>query len=159
MPSNPENLLPLLGRELSLVRDLVHDLVACRKAFIKMDLEEIHTHVAKQAALCEDLRRTRAERAESWQTTFPGAGQSSAEQGLRVGLTDLDPALASRIREVITQLSLAENEIRNLNQVHRCMLAGSKRTLNVLTNALLGLLPTYTLPQAIDPLAYRGAQL
>ena len=152
------NLTDTIERELNLLRELAGDLIACRTAFTGMDLDAIHMHVAKQAMLCEKLQKVEAERATAWQTGAQRGGLPTPGGAVRAWIQSLDPPVAARLRELLTELVVAEGEVRNLNRVHTLLIDGSRKTLNVLTNALAAFNPTYAAPAASKPLASVGAQ-
>lgn len=158
MPREIAQLTQTIQAELSLLRELAGDLIACRKSFVGMDLEAIYAHVAKQSALCEKLQLISRERVAAWQAQFPGHTQPSSEPDLVAWLESLDPEIGRRMRELLTQLALAEGEVRNLNHIHTLFLNGSRRTLNVLANALTAFSPTYSQPTASKTLASAGTR-
>jgi hypothetical protein len=148
MPPEIAHLTKTIQAELSLLRELAGDLIACRKSFAGMDLEAIYEHVARQALLCEKLQLIGRERLTAWQAEFAGRSQPANATDLRVWIESLEPDLGRNMRELLTQLALAEGEVRNLNHVHTLFLNGSRRTLNVLANALAAFSPTYSQPAA-----------
>jgi hypothetical protein len=152
MPAEIAKLTRTIQEELGLLRELAGDLMACRQAFTGMDLDSIYTHVAKQATLCEKLQVVGQERAAAWKAEFAGRSHPANETDLRVWLASLDPEIGRHMRELLTELALAEGEVRNLNHVHTLFLNGSRRTLNVLANALAAFSPTYAPPQATKAL-------
>jgi len=158
MPREIAQLTQTIQAELSLLRELAGDLIGCRKAFIGMDLEEIYVHVAKQAALCDKLQLIGRERVSAWQAEFAGCPQPSSEPDLVAWLESLDPEIGRRMRELLTQLALAEGEVRNLNHIHTLFLNGSRRTLNVLANALTAFSPTYSQTPAGKSVAGAGTR-
>jgi hypothetical protein len=57
---------------------------------------------------------------------------------------------------VLTALAVAEGEIRHLNHSHMVLLDGTKRTLNILSNAMATLSPIYGPPRAGNGLQRTG---
>lgn len=150
-------LLAALEYQLKLLRQLGAELAACRPAFGTMDLEAIYSHISSQSAICEKLQKVEEERASSWQAASSRFGLPSINGDLLAWAGSLEPEIADRFRRVLTELALAEAEVRHLNQIHTVLLDGSRRTLNVLANALSAFSPTYTLPPAVQSvLEYRS---
>jgi len=145
------SLLAALDHQLSLLRQLSAELVACRPAFGTMNLEAIYSHISAQAAICEKLQRAEEERASAWQKASLKLDRPSVNGDLRRWVDVLEQDMVDRFRRVLTELALAEGEVRRLNQIHTVLVDGSRRTLNVLANALSAFSPTYTLPPAILP--------
>jgi len=158
MPPEIAKLTQTIQLELGLLRELASDLIACRTAFTGMDLDSIYLHIAKQAKLCEKLQTVGQERSTAWQAEFTGQGQPIDEKELRNWLDGLDPATGRQMRELLTQLALAEGEVRNLNRVHTLFLNGSRRTLNMLANALAAFSPTYSQPAATRTMMGAGTR-
>ncbi|MBZ5503160.1 MAG: hypothetical protein LAN59_13140 [Acidobacteriia bacterium] len=144
-------LVEVLERQLSLIRELASDLIACRASYVAMDLDGIYQHVAVQDALCEKLRQAAAQRSIAWQSAAAAMGLSSAGDAPGTWIASLDPELAARLRRVLTELALTEGQVRHLNQVHLTVVEGSRRTLSVLANALAAFAPIYA-PPAATPL-------
>jgi hypothetical protein len=152
------SLLASLDRQLKIFRQLSAELVACRPAFEAMDLEAIYSHISTQAAICKELQKVEEERAISWQAASSKLGLPSANGDLRGWAGKLEPELTDRFRRVLTELALVEGEVRYLNQIHTVLLDGSRRTLNVLANALSAFSPTYTLPPAVQSVLGQRSQ-
>ncbi|HXZ11169.1 MAG TPA: hypothetical protein VEG64_02145 [Candidatus Sulfotelmatobacter sp.] len=153
-----ESLAVTIERELSLLRELAGDLIDCRKAFTGMDLDGIYTHVAKQALLCDKLQKAEEERVRIWQQEVAKTSAPAAGADLRAWIERQDPAVALRLRALLTELVVAEGEVRNLNRVHRLLIDGSRKTLKVLTNALAAFHPTYPAPPTAKPFSTAGAR-
>jgi hypothetical protein len=158
MPPATTNLTETIERELSLLRELAGDLIACRSAFVGMDIEAIYAHIGRQAKLCEKLRLAGQERASAWQAEFKPSMKPQGNKDIRSWIKSLDPAVGQRMRELLTELALAEGEVRNLNRVHTLFLEGSRRTLNVMANALAVFAPTYTPPAASNVMTGAGTR-
>lgn len=158
MPPATTNLSETIECELSLLRELAGDLIACRSAFVGMDIEAIYAHIGRQAKLCEKLRQAGQERARAWQAEFKSPMQPQGKKDIRSWIKSLDPAVGQRMRELLTELALAEGEVRNLNRVHTLFLEGSRRTLNVVANALAVFAPTYGPPAASNAMRDAGTR-
>jgi hypothetical protein len=130
------SLTDTIERQLGVLRELAGDLIACRPAFTGMDLDAIHMHIARQARICDKLQKAEVERARAWQEGAARAGALTPGGDLRAWIQSLDPPVALRLRGLLTDLVVAEGEVRNLNRVHTLLIDGSRKTLNVLTNAL-----------------------
>jgi len=156
MPASPTKLTETIERELRLLRELAGDLIACRTAFVGMDLDAMYGYIGKQASLCERLKAAGQERVQAWNEEFAGRRQPADEKDLRCWIESLEPATGRRVKELLTELALAEGEVRNLNRVHTQFLDGSRRTLNVLANALAIFAPTYAQPSGSKAAAGSG---
>ena len=139
-------LVSTFERQLSLLTELEHELVACRAAFTGMDIDKIYGHLAKQAMLCEKLREVKAENAVAWQAASQIVPLPAEGIDLAALIKTLEPSLANRLRQILTKLALAEGNVRHLNHVHQVYIDGSRRTLNILSNALASATPTYQAP-------------
>ena len=148
MAPNPTELGELIRRELVLLRDLSADLIACRKAFTGSDLERIYEHISRQAALSEKLTAAQQDRLKAFHalSANPPDLNATANFTLRSAMDSLDAPSVAHLRILLTELALAEGEVRNLNRVHTLLLEGSRRTLNILSNALAAFAPTYPQP-------------
>ena len=147
MAPNATSLGDSIRRELLLLRDLATDLIASRKAFTGNDIERIYEHISRQADLSEKLAKAQQDRARVWNASpIAPPGIVPAESNLRTSLETLDAPTSADLRALLTELALAEGEVRNLNRVHSLLLDGSRRTLNVLSNALAAFAPTYSQP-------------
>lgn len=137
-----------IRRELLLLRDLAGDLIACRKAFTGSDLDRIYEHISRQADLSDKLAIAQKDRLRVWNSIAvpPVNGSDPEEPNLRSSMDSLDPQTAAHLRSLLTELALAEGEVRNLNRVHSVLLDGSRRTLNILSNVLAAFAPTYPQP-------------
>lgn len=141
--SEMDCLVSTFERQLALLLELENELVACRAAFTGMDIDKIYGHLAKQAMLCEKLREAKAENAIAWHAASQLVRIPAENMDLPSLINTLEPALARRLREILTKLALAEGNVRHLNHVHRVYIEGSNRTLNILSNALASISPTY----------------
>ena len=149
MPPDVTELGDSIRRELLLLRDLAGDLIACRKAFTGSDLDRIYEHISRQADLSSKLIVAQKERLRVWNAIAAAAINGSdhrEEPNLRSSMDSLDAPTAAHLRSLLTELALAEGEVRNLNRVHSLLLEGSRRTLNILSNALAAFAPTYAPP-------------
>jgi hypothetical protein len=148
MAPNLSELGESIRRELVLLRDLSADLIASRKAFVGSDLERIYEHISRQAALSEKLTAAQQNRLKAFHALSADSPDSLAAPNstLRSAMDALDAPTAAYLRGLLTELALAEGEVRNLNRVHSLLLDGSRRTLNILSNALAAFAPTYSQP-------------
>ncbi len=140
------SLVGILEKQLRLLRELTSDLVACRTAYVSMDLEAIYQHVATQAALCDQLRQLEDERRLVWQAACLASGVDPNQCDLATLIGKLERGISARVREVVTELALAEGELRHINRAHMVLVDGSRRTLGILANVLASFAPTYTRP-------------
>jgi len=147
------SLVGTLEKQLRLLRELSSELVACRTAYVAMDIESIYQHIATQTALCDQLQRLESDRKMAWRVTCQAVGIDPGASDLRTLVSRLDPKIGSAMREVVTKLALAEGELRHLNRAHTVLVDGSRRTLSILGNVLASFAPTYTRPSAPEPAA------
>jgi prepilin-type processing-associated H-X9-DG protein len=140
------SLMETLERKLGLFRELTSELVEARPAFVKMELDEIYSHISRQKDLCEQLRQTEESSDAAWKAVRPPADDVPHDRELPVWLNSLDVESADQFRRLLTDIALAEGELRHQNRINITLVDGSRRTLNVLENALAAFSPTYTLP-------------
>ncbi|HEY6466021.1 MAG TPA: hypothetical protein VIY69_08525 [Candidatus Acidoferrales bacterium] len=139
-------LLGILEKQLRLFRELSGDLVACRTAYVAMNLDAIYQHIGTQSAICDQLRDIDRERKIAWCATCAASGVDPDAADLRELTTRIDTGIGEAMRDVVTKLALAEGELRNLNRAHTVLIDGSRRTLAVLGNVLASFSPTYARP-------------
>lgn len=147
------NLTGILERKLSLLHELTEELGACRAAFVGMDLEAIYAHNAKQIAICEKLREIESDRAVAWRAVSASSSEPANNGTLSSWIQSLEPDSGNRLRRVLTSLAVAEGEVRHVNHVHSVLLDGTKRTLNVLANAMATLSPMYAAPSILTEIS------
>ena len=148
MNASPEsaNLLGILDRQLHAVQELSAELVACRTAFVAMDVEAIYRHTAIQTALCDSLRTLEEQRNVAWRAACCAAGVDPAAGNVSSLVALLDPRVGMAIRDIVTKLVLADGELRRLNRANTILIDGSRRTLTILGNVLASFAPMYASP-------------
>lgn len=146
---NLETLRENLERRLGLFRALTQELIESHPAFMKMELDEIYRHIGKQTDICELLRRTDETAAAAWKAVRPEEGSAPHDEELSTWVNGLDVRSADQFRRLLTDIALAEGELRHQNRIHITLVDGSRRTLNVLGNALAAFSPTYALPSSL----------
>ena len=139
-------LLGTLEKQLRLFRELSADLVACRTAYVAMNLDAIYQHIATQTAICGQLRQIEDERKVAWRAACLASELDPEKSDLRELTMRLNPNVAEPMRDVVTKLAIAEGELRNLNRAHAVLIDGSRRTLAILGNVLASFAPTYVRP-------------
>ena len=149
----------VLQKQLHLLRELAGDLVASRACYVAMDLDGMYAHTARQASLCEDLRQVRHERNSAWLAACTEAGLDASLIDLHDLISRIDAPIGARMRQIATELALAEGELRNLNRANSVLLEGSRRTLGILANVLASFAPTYSRPDLSGPALAGGARL
>lgn len=144
--------------QVRLLRELASDLNACRGAYAAMDLDAIYRHVASQTSLCERLRQVDLERAAAWRAAHAalrpqanGRAGADASADLKDWIASVDTGLAERLRRALTDMAIAEGQVRHLHRAHAVMLEGSRRTIEMLANALAMFSPTYAAPRCVLP--------
>ena len=149
-PAELNNLTESLERKLVLLRELAEELATCRPAFMTMDLDGIYLHITKQTAICEQLRITDEAIDATWKTATAILGLPSIDGDLRAWMGKIGAEKTNRFRQVLTEFAVAEGEVRHQNRLHITLVDGSRRTLNVLGNALAAFSPTYALPRGLQ---------
>lgn len=152
-------LADLLERKLKLLHELSEELTACRSAFVSMDLEAIYAHISAQTFTCQQLKVVEDERSAVWSALSASPSEPINAGTLSSWIKSLDPESGNRLRRVLTALAVAEGEIRHLNHSHTVLLDGTKRTLNILSNAMATLSPIYGPPRARNELQSAGRRL
>jgi len=157
-PSEIVQLTDAVEAQVRLLGELAGDLSDCRRAYAAMDLDAIYAHVAAQTSLCDRLRQAEASRAAAWQAVCValrahsnGSGARDVGAGLQEWIANVDPALAHRLRRALTEMALAEGQVRHLHRTHAVMLEGSRRTIDMLANALAMFSPMYAAPRSAPP--------
>jgi hypothetical protein len=99
-----------------------------------MNLEEIYWHLAEQASLCGQFRRFQIERPDVWLETSqePTASESQIDDWL----SEIGSEITRSLKRVLTEIALTEGQARHIDRVQRVLADGSRRTLNILTNAV-----------------------
>ena len=150
--------------QVCLLRQLATDLSDCRTAYAAMDLDAIYMHVESQTSLCGRLREAERARAAAWdaaraafQVEFPGAANATVSGDLKQWIARVDPVLAERLRRALTEMALAEGQVRHFHRAHSVMLEGSRRTIDMLANALAIFAPMYAAPRQL-PAKAEGSQ-
>ncbi len=139
-------LLGVFEKQLRLFRELSADLVACRTAYVGMDLDAIYRHITTQTAICEQLRQIAEERRNAWRAVCLASGVDPEKTDLGELMKGLNAQSAEPVRDVVMRLAIAEGELRNLNRAHSVFIDGSRRTLAILGNVLGSFSPTYARP-------------
>jgi len=149
MSAEIANLTNVLEHKLALLHELTGELRACRGAYVGMDLEAIYAHTTNQTLILEKLRNNETQRAMAWNATAASSGQAAERGTLSSWIQTLEPALGQKFRHLLTDLALAEGEVRHINHIHSVLLEGTRRTLHVLANAMATLEPMYAPPAVL----------
>lgn len=134
MIESQAELTAMFERQLLLLRELVRDLLQCTAAYADMDLEEVYWHLAEQASLCDQFRRTQIERLRAWEEW--GHEPTVGENQLNDWISEVEPEVTRSLQRVLTEIALTEGHSRHLNRVRETLYDGSRRTLNLLANAV-----------------------
>jgi len=140
MQPETSKLIAAIDEQTTLFRELEHVLQASRSAYAARNLDLIYIHLAKQTALCQELRKLQAETERAAQAAFPSTNPSLLD-----GPAGFSPAL----RKAFLELAGAQQGVRRMNAEQQAFLAGSLRTLRVMNNALWNSYAIYT--QANSP--------
>jgi hypothetical protein len=152
-------LTDILERKLRFLHELGEELNACRGAFVSMNLEAIYLHIDAQANICQKLQIVEQERTTVWIALSISRDEPKNGGTLSSWIKSLEAETGNRLRRVLTALAVAEGEIRHLNHSHTVLLDGTKRTLNILSNAMATLSPIYGPPRAWSELQRAGNHL
>lgn len=144
-----DTLREALERRLGLFRALTQELIESHPAFMKMELDEIYRHIGKQTDICELLRKTDETAVAAWKAVRPEEGSVPPDEELSTWVSSLEVQSADKFRRLLTDIALAEGELRHQNRIQITLVDGSRRTLNVLGNALAAFSPTYALPTSL----------
>jgi hypothetical protein len=150
MTAEIANLTNVLELKLALLHELTGELRACRGAYVGMNLEAIYAHTTTQTVILEKLRNNELQRAMAWNATAASCGRPAENGTLSSWIQTLEPALGQQFRHLLTDLALAEGEVRHINHIHTVLLEGTRRTLHVLANAMATLEPMYTPPAVLE---------
>lgn len=131
MQPETSNLVAAIEKQTALFRELEVALQASRTAYKARNLELIYIHLDSQTTLCARLRELQAEAAR-------------AAQGESVSSLSRPDRLPTELREALAVLAQAQQNVRRLNAEQQAFVAGSLRTLRVMSNALSNCYPTYT---------------
>jgi hypothetical protein len=148
MKREAQQYLELLERRLVTLRLLAADLDESRSAYVGLDLQAMHRHIAHQENLCTEIRLLDAELKDVTEKSkgpdVPGE-QSSALRRLEA---QMDPTSARQLHLLLNGLSAIQADVRRLSRVHSELLRRSRRSVNVLLNFLAHYSGTYPLPVA-----------
>ena len=151
------SLIGVLDEQLHLLRELSAELNASRSAYVSMDIDKMYQHIAAQTAICNQLRETEEERKARWREICEACAVPVENTSISFLAAGMDPAEAAKLRKVVTELALAEGDLRNLNRAHSVLIEGSRRTLNILANVLASFAPMYSRPVDSSGRAAPGA--
>jgi hypothetical protein len=133
--ANPAELLASIEKRLHLSLDLKQELIASRAAYAARNLDAIYYHIGAQSLLCMQLQQS---------GDVKRAGQNTLAAS-SVAVSYSSP-FASRQQELLVELAAAEQEIRELNLQLIVLVKGSRRTFNMIANAMANFSPTYARP-------------
>jgi hypothetical protein len=153
MTHQTDDVILMFERQLLLLRELVCDLLLCRTDYASMSLEEIYWHLAEQASLCDQFRRFQIERPRSW--VEAGQETIASENQINDWMSPVGSEISRSLQRVFAEISLTEGHSRHLNRVQETLLDGSRRTLNLLANAvaILNAQPAEMLVSSLNPTA------
>jgi hypothetical protein len=97
-----------------------------------------------QCLLCDQLRSLSTQKAST-----------QIESQLNSWMASIESELTGSLRRIVAELAVTEGQERHLHRVQKVLLDGSRRTLNILTNAVAML--SITFPPALAT-AERGSQ-
>jgi hypothetical protein len=143
MKREAQRYLELLERRLVTLRLLATDLDESRSAYVELNLQAMHQHIAHQENLCTEIRLLDAELKNV--TDKPMASDPSGERSSSLSELEaqMDPASARQLHLLLTGLSAIQADVRRLSRVHSELLRRSRRSVNVLLNFLAHYSGTY----------------
>jgi len=143
MAQENNNSLAALETQLDLSRKLKTEIAESRAAYAAWDLDAIYRHIGAQAVLCLQLQNnSEAMRPGHEPPAAPGGGDM-VQVVTRPGARD-----GSRVSELLAELAAVQREIRELNSEQTIIVDGSRRTLQMMANALATFSPMYDRPSA-----------
>jgi hypothetical protein len=148
MKREAQHYLELLERRLVTLRLLAADLDESRAAYVNLDLQAMHQHIAHQENLCTEIRLLDAELKNVTEEFTPPNMQGELSSSLSKLEAQMDPASARQLHLLLTGLSAIQADVRRLSRVHSELLRRSRRSVNVLLNFLAHYSGTY--PAAIS---------
>jgi hypothetical protein len=134
MPGDTRGSSERIEKQVVILRDLAEELAASIGTCENMDLDEIYRHLSKQVWLCDQLQ----ELGRDIPTEAPGLELEAApaEAALHSWMTEIEPEIAQSLGRVLAELAATEGQVRNIHRARAVLTAGSRRTLNILTNAV-----------------------
>ena len=96
----------------------------------------MYIHIARQSEICENLRKIKEARADAWKAASVHLGLPAIDGNLRSWIAGLEAVDAAQFRRLLTELAVAEGEVRHQNGKYISLLDGSRRTLSSLARAL-----------------------
>ena len=146
MGSEAERYLELLEKRLVTLRLLASDLDQSRSAYVELDLQAMHQHIAHQENLCMEIRLLDAELRRLGEKLGGQATPGENPAGISQLAAQLDPPAARQLQLLLSGLSAIQADVRRLSRVHSELLRRSRRSVNVLLNFLAHYSGTYPLP-------------
>jgi len=132
-----------IEQQLILLREFADEVLLCREKCSHMDLNEIYARISKQVWLCDQLRHL--EKYLSRPVT-----RSSFEEQLDSWMGAIGLELTESLDGMLAQLSVTEGQAQNVHRVQKVLADGTRRTLNILTNAVAMLSMVYLQPHATN---------
>lgn len=146
MKREVEQYLELLERRLATLRMLATDLDESRSAYVTLDLQAMHQHIARQENLCAQIRMLDAELQGMKEKLRALAATGEIPATLNELEAQLDPASARQLHLLMGGLKAIQSDVRRLSRVHSELLRRSRRSVNVLLNFLAHYSGTYPVP-------------
>jgi hypothetical protein len=137
MPDNTsKSTAATIEQQLILLREFADEVLVCSEKCSQMDLNEIYARISKQVWLCDQLRHP--EKNLSRPLT-----RSSFEEQLDSWVGEIGCELTESLGGMLAQLSVTEGQTQNVHRVQKVLADGTRRTLNILTNAVAMLSMVY----------------
>jgi hypothetical protein len=146
-----ERLTETIEKQLVLLRELAGELHASSSARAGMELDEVYAHLSKQAWICDQLREIGADRQAAGVTPC----LPPLESQLNSWIGTIGPELTESLRQVLAELAVTAGQTQHLHRVQRVLADGSRRTLNILTNAVAMFSAIYPWPSGARLLSAR----
>jgi hypothetical protein len=117
------------------MRELAYELEDSRAAYVAMDVDAVYRHASLQKAICERLHEIEQKHAANMKDTMLSVATAAGES-----------ALPERAQKALADMSLAERRARQLHRTHVVVLEGTRRTIQMMANALVSFSPLYSRP-------------
>jgi hypothetical protein len=144
MSAESERYLRLLERRLALLGSLSQTLADSRSDFIALDLDGIRGRIQEQEQFCMQIRALDNDitQAQLRCAKLAGVPSMSGEICWPEGASN-DPALGEKIHNTMRRITIAQGNLKRLNDAHQALLRRSQGTIRILTNLFQSHAPTY----------------
>ena len=129
-----------LEERLAALRLLALELIECRPAFRRLDVNAMERHTGHQQRLCARIAALNQKLGKHVNGTQQDQTFHDSEDG-RAEFSG-----GEHHSELLRQTRTIAQEVQRLNEIHRGFLAGSRRTLSAIANLFASYQPVYGMP-------------